>query len=93
MELDKLLKFRSDKKFLAELQNVKEAKKKQFANYLEDRFHIELNPSWLLSVQVKRIHEYKRQLMNVLNVILLFIKANRGEKVFPRAYIIGNIYF
>ncbi|MEN2498734.1 MAG: hypothetical protein MHMPM18_003002 [Marteilia pararefringens] len=90
--LEGLLTSRDDTNFLDALDSVKQTKKKQFANFLKSHYGLEMNDKWLLSIQVKRIHEYKRQLLNLLNCIILFIKIKKGEKILPRTFVIGTLF-
>jgi len=88
--LSKLGKFKTDSAFLAKLKAVKEAKKEQFKDFIASKYQIRMNSKWMLSVQVKRIHEYKRQLMNVLNVIVQFSRAMAGKPMTPKTFVIGG---
>jgi starch phosphorylase len=65
--------------FQAEWRAVKRANKERLAALVKDRCGVEFNPDALFDVQVKRIHEYKRQLLNVLHVIHLYNRINRGK--------------
>lgn len=91
-ELEKLAKFAENDKVLKELYLIKFENKKRFAKYLKETQGIEINPSARFDVHVKRIHEYKRQLMNVLKIIYLCerIKSNPNEKVSPQVFIFSG---
>ena len=65
--------------FHADWRAVKRANKERLAALVKDRCGVEFNPDALFDVQVKRIHEYKRQLLNVLHVIHLYNRINRGK--------------
>lgn len=71
---------------------VKEANKKRLADYIRARTKVELDPSWLFDIQVKRIHEYKRQHLNVLHIVTLYrrLKENPQLAIAPRAFIFGG---
>ena len=64
----------------------------KLAEYIKKEFNIEVNPSSMFDIQVKRIHEYKRQLMNCLHIITLYnrIKREPNKDVTPRTVMIGG---
>ncbi|KRY28271.1 Glycogen phosphorylase, liver form, partial [Trichinella spiralis] len=87
--------------FLEAIRRVKQAhlmngifleNKMRAAQWLADTYNLELNPSSMFDIQVKRIHEYKRQLLNVLHVITMYnrIKKDPALKVVPRTVMIGG---
>ncbi len=80
-ELEKLGKFVSDNFVLKEINDIKLENKKRFANYLMATQGIEIDPTARFDVLVKRIHEYKRQLMNVLKIIYLCEQIKRNPNV------------
>ena len=71
---------------------VKQANKVRLADLIKERIGVEFNPDAMFDVQVKRIHEYKRQLLNVLHVIHLYnqIKTGKADKQCPRCVLIGG---
>jgi starch phosphorylase len=71
---------------------IKEVNKKRLADYIRARTGIELDSGWLFDIQVKRIHEYKRQHLNVLHIVTLYrrLKENPQLVVPPRAFIFGG---
>lgn len=71
-EIKKLDKFSKDKAFIEKFQRVKRIAKEKASNFLERDCGITLDPETMVDVQVKRIHEYKRQLLNALNIILIY---------------------
>jgi len=91
-QLKKLEAFVDDKKFVASWQQVKLNNKQEQAAYALEKSGVELDPSSLFDVQVKRLHEYKRQLLNVLHIITLYqrIKANPAEDVVARTFVFGG---
>lgn len=91
MELKKLLPYAKDKAFAKEYSDIKFRNKVKLANYIKDHQGIMVNPHSIFDVQIKRLHEYKRQLMNVLNVLMLYneIKANPNGNYVPRTFIFG----
>ncbi|MGB6017590.1 MAG: glycogen/starch/alpha-glucan phosphorylase, partial [Nodosilinea sp.] len=73
-------------------QAIKQENKWSLARYIHDTVGIEVNPDSMFDVQIKRIHEYKRQLMNVLHVVTLYNRMvqNPGDHVVPRTVIFGG---
>lgn len=80
MELEKLAKFAEDKTVLKRLLAVKEQKKAELADYLKETQNITLNPNSVFDIQIKRLHEYKRQQMNALYIIHKYLAIKAGEK-------------
>ena len=91
-ELRKLEPFADDAIFREEWRAVKQTNKQRLASYIRTQTGIELDPSWLFDIQVKRIHEYKRQHLNVLHIATLYrrLKDNPALQVPPRAFIFGG---
>lgn len=91
-DIVKLEKFAEDKLFRDKWHAVKQANKVKLASLLKQKCDVDFNPEWLFDVQVKRIHEYKRQLLNILHVIHLYDKITRGDgdDVDPRCVLIGG---
>uniref|UniRef100_A0A5F8GNP9 Alpha-1,4 glucan phosphorylase n=1 Tax=Monodelphis domestica TaxID=13616 RepID=A0A5F8GNP9_MONDO len=91
-QLRKLLSYVDDEAFIRDVAKVKQENKLKFAAYLEREYHVHINPSSLFDVQVKRIHEYKRQLLNCLHVITLYnrIKKEPNKFFVPRTVMIGG---
>ncbi len=90
-ELEKLRKFKNDKKVLAKIEKIKLGNKKAFADYVKKQTGIELDPNSIFDVQVKRLHEYKRQHLNALQIIARYleIKDNPDGNYVPHTYIFG----
>jgi len=82
----------SDKSFRSKWRKIKLENKLRLATEIESRTGIEINPDMLFDVQVKRIHEYKRQLLNLLHAVHLYDRIQRGDGAGlpPRAIIIGG---
>lgn len=78
--------------FIRDIQQVKQENKHHLADWLLKTQHQQINPFSLYDMQVKRIHEYKRQLLNALHIITLYnrIKANPNGKYVPRTVMIGG---
>lgn len=91
-KLVKLTPLADDADFRKAFRAVKHANKARLANRIEQLTGVKLNPDALFDVQIKRIHEYKRQLLNVLHVITLYNRIRRGEltNVTPRVVIFGG---
>jgi len=91
-QLKKLEPFAEDAAFRAEFAAVKRANKQRLAEVIAVRLGIDINPDSLFDVQIKRIHEYKRQLLNVLHVVARYsrIRSNPLLDVVPRTIIIGG---
>jgi starch phosphorylase len=91
-ELKKLVPLASDADFRKEFRAVKQANKERLAEIIRLRLKMAVNPASLFDVQIKRIHEYKRQLLNVLHIITRYnrIREGRGEDIVPRTVIFGG---
>jgi starch phosphorylase len=91
-ELRKLEAFVDDEEFRRQWWQVKQDKKREQAVFIQQRTGVEVNPDSLFDVQVKRIHEYKRQHLNVLHIITLYqrIRENPAIDVQPRTFIFGG---
>ena len=90
-ELEKLKKFAKDKKVLANIEKIKTNNKKEFAKYVKEKTGVELDPTSIFDVQVKRLHEYKRQNLNALQIVARYleIKENPDGDFVPHTYIFG----
>ena len=90
--LEKLLKFEDDKSFLNKLYKIKLENKKDFANYLKQTQNLDIDYNMRFDVHVKRIHEYKRQLLNVLKIIYLYSQLldNPELPVTPQIFFFGG---
>ncbi|OMC28105.1 glycogen/starch/alpha-glucan phosphorylase [Mycobacterium colombiense] len=84
--------FVDDAAFRREWRDIKRNNKSRLAKYIHAVAGVELNPDWMFDVQVKRIHEYKRQHLNVLHVVALYhrLKQNPGLSIPQRAFIFGG---
>ena len=90
-ELEKFADFAGDKAVLDRLEKIKYNNKVRFANRINDDYGIKVDPSSIFDMQVKRLHEYKRQHLNALHIIsdYLKIKANPDMPFAPKTYIFG----
>uniref|UniRef100_A0A8C6UFU5 Alpha-1,4 glucan phosphorylase n=1 Tax=Neogobius melanostomus TaxID=47308 RepID=A0A8C6UFU5_9GOBI len=91
-QLKKLNDFVDDKHFLQSIMKVKQENKLKFAQYLEKEYNVKINPGSIFDVHVKRIHEYKRQVLNCLHIIHLYnqIRMKPNAPFTPRTVIIGG---
>ncbi|XP_076155291.1 glycogen phosphorylase, liver form [Alosa pseudoharengus] len=91
-QLQKLNEFVDDDAFIRDVSKVKQDNKLKFAQYLEKEYKVKINPASMFDVHVKRIHEYKRQLLNCLHIITMYnrIKKNPNAAFVPRTVIIGG---
>ncbi len=90
MELEKLLDYENDSMTLLVLENIKKAKKAELAGYIKEKEGIEIDPDSIYDIQAKRLHEYKRQQMNVLYIIHKYLEVKSGKKpVRPITFIFG----
>ena len=90
-ELEKLKAFADDKQVLSSLYDIKKANKERFAEYVKSNCGIILNTDSIFDMQVKRLHEYKRQHLNVMNIAAeyLALKNNPNMDFTPKTYIFG----
>ena len=80
---------REDAGVLNQLAKIKRDNKEAFAAYAAKEFGFKLNPDAMFDVQVKRLHEYKRQLLNVMNIIHLYHQIQEGKQIQPRTFLFG----
>ncbi len=89
-KLEKLLEFADDQNVLDSLAEIKEIKKKELAAYVKEAEGVILNPDSIFDIQIKRLHEYKRQQMNALYIIHKYLEIKRGKKPStPLTFIFG----
>lgn len=90
-ELNKLLPYADDSDFRGKFMAIKRENKKALAQYIKETNGIDVDPESIYDIQVKRLHEYKRQLLNVFHIIDLYfrIKANPSMEITPRTFIFG----
>ncbi|MBO5291835.1 MAG: glycogen/starch/alpha-glucan phosphorylase [Lachnospiraceae bacterium] len=79
-DLEKLLKFADDQAVLDKLAAIKMQKKEELAAYVKEKEGVELDPNAIFDIQVKRLHEYKRQQMNALYIIHKYLEIKAGKK-------------
>ena len=90
-QMSKLKTFVDDKKYQQEFMNIKYQNKLRLAKYIKEHNGIDVDPNSIFDVQVKRLHEYKRQLLNILHVMHLYseLKENPNFDMYPRTFIFG----
>ncbi len=90
-KLAEFKKFENDKSVLKRLDEIKRIKKEQFAAYAKKTQGVEIDPNTVFDVQAKRLHEYKRQLLNVLHIIADYnaLREDPDLDILPKTYIFG----
>ncbi len=90
-ELKKLKNYADDKSFQKKFMEIKKRNKIKLADYLMATTGVKINPDSIFDIQIKRLHEYKRQLLNILHVLSLYnkLKVNPGLDIVPRTFIFG----
>ena len=89
-ELEKLLEHKGDAAFLARMQAIKDDKKKALVAYLKEKEGVDVDPTSIFDIQIKRLHEYKRQQMNALYIIHKYLEIKGGKKpARPMTFIFG----
>ena len=90
--LRKLADFADDKALLGELGEIKAHNKRRLAKLIQDNAGVSVDPTSIFDIQVKRIHEYKRQLLNLLHVVTLYNRIRSGDTagLVPRTVILGG---
>lgn len=90
-QLEKLKSLVDDRDVLEELAVIKDKNKKELSGYIRAEYQITLDPQSIFDVQIKRLHEYKRQLLNVLHIISLYhrLKADPGQDFQKHCFIFG----
>ncbi len=92
-KLSDFAKFANDENVLEKLAKIKTTRKKILARYVREKANVHVNPDMIFDIQVKRIHSYKRQLMNILHVIYLYDRLKNGElkdKYLPTTFFFGG---
>ena len=89
--IEKMAIYATDKKAQQEFMNIKYQNKLRLAKYIQEHNGIEVDPRSIFDVQVKRLHEYKRQLLNILHVMYLYneLKEHPDMDFYPRTFIFG----
>ncbi len=79
-QLEKLLQHKDDEALLTEIKSIKKAKKAELAAYIKEHEGVDINPNSIFDIQIKRLHEYKRQQMNALYIIHKYLEIKGGKK-------------
>ncbi|MFO0592128.1 MAG: glycogen/starch/alpha-glucan phosphorylase [Polyangiaceae bacterium] len=87
--LEKLVPHAEEPEARARLRGVKRANKERLAKIIRYLVNVEVDPASIFDVQIKRLHEYKRQLLNVLHIVALYLRLKKGQKVTPRTFLFG----
>ncbi|WP_408608419.1 glycogen/starch/alpha-glucan phosphorylase [Caminicella sporogenes] len=89
--LKELEKYKDDENILNRFMQIKENKKKELAEYIRKVEDIQINPNSIFDIQIKRLHEYKRQLLNAFHILDLYfrLKENPNMDIVPRTFIFG----
>ncbi|MEG0424974.1 glycogen/starch/alpha-glucan phosphorylase [Cetobacterium sp.] len=90
-QMKNLEKYATDKRVINRFLEIKSEKKKQLAQFIEETQGIKVNPESIFDIQIKRLHEYKRQLLNIFHILDLYyrLKKNPTMKIHPVTYIFG----
>ena len=90
-ELEKLKPYAKDKEFCDKFYEIKQKNKENLAKYIKEHNGIDVDPKSIFDVQSKRLHEYKRQLMNILHIMYEYNRLldNPGMEYYPKTYIFG----
>ena len=91
-EILKIEKYQRDKNFIADLKKAKQSAKERFASYAKQKWGFDIDTSRLFDTQCKRIHEYKRQSLNILDCIALYARIKEDKK-FRDSFTPVNIFF
>jgi glycogen phosphorylase len=91
-ELSKLEAFVDEPEFQQQWRQIKQDRKQELSVYIQNQYGLTVDPTSLFDIQAKRIHEYKRQHLNVLHIIALYnrIKANPNAEITPRTFLFGG---
>ncbi|MFG6147019.1 glycogen/starch/alpha-glucan phosphorylase [Halobacillus sp. B23F22_1] len=89
--LEDLMQYKNDRSFLKELNGIKQHKKEELAAFIKEYAGVQIDPASIFDVQIKRLHGYKRQLLNALHIMHLYnqLKTDRRYKMTPRTFIFG----
>ena len=88
-QISRIMDFAGDKEFRDEISRIKRENKEAVARFVKERKGIDIDPNSIFDIQIKRLHEYKRQLLNILHIIYLYnkLKTNPALDMLPRTFI------
>jgi len=91
IKLKDLLEYKDDKNTLKSLMKIKKENKQRFKNYVKKNYEIEIDTNSIIDTQIKRLHAYKRQLMNIFRIMHYYfeIKNNKDFKMYPHTFVFG----
>lgn len=91
-QLSRLEAFKEDSAFLQQLDKIKTYRKDILARYIKNTYNVSVRPDSIFDIQIKRIHLYKRQLLNILHILHVYycLKENPSRKITPRTYLFGG---
>lgn len=91
LELSKLSQYSKDKKVQTKFAEIKRNNKLLLSRYVKDHYGVDINPNSIFDIQVKRLHAYKRQILNILHIMDLYnrIKDNPNLEIVPRTFFFG----
>lgn len=91
LKIKELMKFVDDKEVLEKLADIKHRRKVEVAEFVKKSYGVEIDPNSIYDIQVKRLHAYKRQLLNIFNIMNLYneLKANPDMDMVPRTFFFG----
>ena len=89
ISLEKLMEFQDDPSILKKIEKIKHENKVELANYIKEKNGIDVDPNSIFDIHVKRIHGYKRQLLNCLHILYLYrkLKTDKSFDIHPRTFI------
>ena len=90
-QLKKLDGYAEDEKVIERFMNIKKSNKKKLAEYIKKAEGIDIDPEWIFDIQIKRLHEYKRQLLNAFSILYIYFGIKAGEiiNMNPVTFIFG----
>lgn len=90
-DLNRLKPFADDSSVLEHFQQIKQLKKRQLAAFVKKQEGVEINPDWIFDIQIKRLHEYKRQLLNAFSILAIYfgIKDGSIQNFHPTVFLFG----
>jgi glycogen phosphorylase len=91
-DLNQLLKFKDDQNVLTQIKDVKKIKKQQLTQYILKHEGVQLIEDGIFDIQIKRLHEYKRQLMNIMHIIYVYERL-KSDPIFKANYVPHNFIF